>query len=418
MNTPLEIWNERYGNTPTAREAWLERVRSFFPANRRRALDLGCGAGFDSEVLLDWGYEVDAVDFSPAAIEHARRRNPRARHFVMDLAQLPAVPVRRYDVVIANLSLHYFERDVTERIVKNVFALLDVGGVFVMRVNAIDDVAFGAPAGEERASWQTLAVDGVPKQFFDDAKIETLLRAQAEILGCEKLISTRFGRPKSLYEVVAQKREPVGTEPKRRQVGAVVFDGFELLDLYGPLQMFGMLHGHFSIELLAENPGNVRSSQGPRAVASTALANTRGIDLLLIPGGAGTRWQACNPGFLSALREQAERAETVLTVCTGSGLLARTGLLDGRRATSNKRAFGWAREQGANVSWVPQARWVEDGKYFTASGVSAGIDGALAVIERLCGPELARDVALWAEYDRHVDASWDPFAAAAGLEQR
>ena len=90
-------------------------------------------------------------------------------------------------------------------------------------------------------------------------------------------------------------------------------------------------------------------------------------------------------------------------------------MLDGKRATTNKLAFKWVVEQGPRVTWVPEARWVEDGKLFTAGGVAAGIDMSLAVIAKLLNPEIANRVAQGTEYDWHRDASWDPFAKAAGL---
>jgi transcriptional regulator GlxA family with amidase domain len=105
----------------------------------------------------------------------------------------------------------------------------------------------------------------------------------------------------------------------------------------------------------------------------------------------------------------------VATVCTGSLLLARTGLLDGRKATSNKRAFQQVKTYAPKVEWIAKARWVEDGKYFTSSGISAGMDMALALIARLCGRETSLRIASRAEYDWHEDSSWDPFAALAGL---
>jgi len=102
-------------------------------------------------------------------------------------------------------------------------------------------------------------------------------------------------------------------------------------------------------------------------------------------------------------------------VCTGSALLAAAGLLDGYRATSNKRAFGWVGEQGPRVEWVAQARWVQDRDRWTSSGVAAGLDMALALIARLHGQQLAQDVADRIELERHQDAAWDPFAARNGL---
>jgi transcriptional regulator GlxA family with amidase domain len=103
-----------------------------------------------------------------------------------------------------------------------------------------------------------------------------------------------------------------------------------------------------------------------------------------------------------------------MSVCTGSALLARAGLLDGIRATSNKRAFDWVVSQGPAVKWIGQARWVEDGKFATSSGVSAGIDMALAIIARVLGTETAEKDAIGMEYEWHRDAAWDPFAKIWG----
>ena len=98
-----------------------------------------------------------------------------------------------------------------------------------------------------------------------------------------------------------------------------------------------------------------------------------------------------------------------------SGLLAAAGLLDGRRATTNKMFFKEVAALGPNVDWVPEARWVEDGKYVTSSGVSAGIDMALAVIEVTIGPQASEQLAVGTEYEWHRDPAWDPFAKVHGL---
>jgi transcriptional regulator GlxA family with amidase domain len=199
------------------------------------------------------------------------------------------------------------------------------------------------------------------------------------------------------------------------KVGAVIFEGFELLDVFGPLEMFGMLKERAAITMLAEKAGSVRSSQGPACAAEASLAGNHGLDVLLIPGGMGTRREVSNQAFVEELRRHAEAARFVATVCTGSGLLAKSGALDGRRATSNKFAFKWAVEQGPGVRWVPEARWVEDGKYFTSSGVSAGIDMSLGLIARIFDRETSLRVANWAEYEWHEDKEWDPFAKLNGL---
>jgi transcriptional regulator GlxA family with amidase domain len=105
----------------------------------------------------------------------------------------------------------------------------------------------------------------------------------------------------------------------------------------------------------------------------------------------------------------------VTSVCTGASLLARAGMLDGRRATTNKWAFAWVVTQGPAVRWVKEARWVEDGNLVTSSRVSAGIDMTLAVIAPLEETEAAEQIAVRMEYEWHRDAGWDPFSKMHGL---
>jgi len=198
-------------------------------------------------------------------------------------------------------------------------------------------------------------------------------------------------------------------------VGAVLFEGFELLDFYGPLEMFGLLEGDARITVVAEKISPVKSTAGPSGVADATMAGASGFDVLLIPGGIGTRTQMANAEFLAGLKRLAEASRMVATVCTGSLLLARTGLLDGLKATTNKRVFQLVKTNAPKVNWIARARWVEDGKYFTSSGVSAGIDMALAVIAKLRGREKSLEIAGRAEYEWHEDNSWDPFATVAGL---
>ncbi|MCZ6545789.1 MAG: DJ-1/PfpI family protein, partial [Chloroflexi bacterium] len=108
-------------------------------------------------------------------------------------------------------------------------------------------------------------------------------------------------------------------------------------------------------------------------------------------------------------------AELTTTFCNGSHLLAVSGVLDGRTATTNKMLFSQIAADQPNVNWVAEARWVDDGDIVTGSGVSAGIDMALYVIARLFGDETAERLAQVTEYEWHRDPAWDPFAAKAGL---
>jgi transcriptional regulator GlxA family with amidase domain len=198
-----------------------------------------------------------------------------------------------------------------------------------------------------------------------------------------------------------------------RTVGVLLFDQFELLDVFGPLEMLGMHNDDFTIRLVAEQAATVSSTQGQRSVIDDHFADGRAYDLLLVPGGEGTRREVGNKRLLDWLAGAAERAEIVASVCTGSALLAKAGLLDGKRATTNKLAFDWVASQGPKVDWQRSARWVEDGRFWTSSGVSAGTDMALALIARLCGIERAHEAADWAEYIWNEDSSDDPFAVEA-----
>ncbi|WP_299689187.1 DJ-1/PfpI family protein [uncultured Tateyamaria sp.] len=196
-----------------------------------------------------------------------------------------------------------------------------------------------------------------------------------------------------------------------RKIAAVLFPDFEMLDLYGPLEMFSFFPEAFEIRTVALAAGPVKASGGPDTVAQDAVTDGVDYDLLLVPGGRGTRSIVDNQTLLNWLRVQAARAEYVASVCTGSLLLAKAGVLDGRKATTNKLAFDKVAGQTTGVDWQRRARWVCDGNLFTASGVSAGMDMTLAVIEDCLGAKAAKDAARWAEYTRNTDANNDPFAA-------
>ena len=203
----------------------------------------------------------------------------------------------------------------------------------------------------------------------------------------------------------------------KRTLGVVLFEGFELLDVFGPLEMFGLAAEHFEIRLISQTGGMVASRQGPKSVCDDSFQSAPAIDVLLVPGGIGTRREVNNPVLLNWLKERSQQAEFVASVCTGSALLAKAGVLDGLRATSNKLAFAWASFQSEKVQWQKQARWVEDGKVFSSSGVSAGIDMALAVIAKLVSQQAAEDAATFAEYSWQRDADCDPFASVAGVSE-
>jgi len=195
-----------------------------------------------------------------------------------------------------------------------------------------------------------------------------------------------------------------------RTLAAILFPDFEMLDLYGPLELFSFFPDAFTIHTVSAQAGPVKASGGPATLADHAFGEARQYDMLLVPGGRGTRHVDGDKPFLTWLKGQADNADYTTSVCTGSHLLAKAGVLDGRRATTNKRAFDWVADQTSGVDWQRTARWVQDGSVFTSSGVSAGMDMALAVIEDCLGSRSAQDAATYAEYIRNPDPGTDPFA--------
>ncbi len=197
-------------------------------------------------------------------------------------------------------------------------------------------------------------------------------------------------------------------------VSVVLFEGFELLDVFGPVELFSLASG-FEVDYVGARRGPVASSQGAQVVAQRAYAEVGEADIILVPGGMGTRRLVEDDGFLTWLDEVALRSRLVASVCTGSAVLAAAGLLEGCRATTNKQSYTWATGFGRDVDWQPAARWVHDRSRWTSSGVAAGMDMAAALIADQVSPEAAEAAVRQAELEIHRDSTWDPFAVAAGL---
>ena len=210
----------------------------------------------------------------------------------------------------------------------------------------------------------------------------------------------------------AAKTARVGQAPAKKVVGIVLYPDFEVLDVFGPLEMWSYVP-EFRVVMIAEKAGPVRSYQGVATVADYSFATAPPVDVLMVPGGIGTRAQLANPALLDYIRAQHAHTTYTTSVCTGSALLAKAGILKGHRATSNKGAFALAVEQDPSVAWIVKARWVEDGRFLTSSGVSAGTDMALGLVAKMFGRDRAVGLARSLEYEWNADAAHDPFAIAA-----
>ncbi|MGF7156014.1 DJ-1/PfpI family protein [Novosphingobium gossypii] len=206
-----------------------------------------------------------------------------------------------------------------------------------------------------------------------------------------------------------QMTRPVRNPTKR--IGIVIFDRYETLDVFGPVQMWGRLPD-YQIVMISQTGAPVTSSQGVSTNVAYSFANAPQMEIIMVPGGGGTRSEVNNPAMLDFLRRQDRWTEWTTSVCTGAAVLAKAGVLDARRATTNKRAYPWATSQSAKVQWQGRARWVVDGKYVTSSGVSAGTDMALALVEKLYDRKMAERIADGAEYTWNHDPQNDPFAIA------
>ncbi|EGR48300.1 uncharacterized protein TRIREDRAFT_107949 [Trichoderma reesei QM6a] len=204
-----------------------------------------------------------------------------------------------------------------------------------------------------------------------------------------------------------------------------LFSGFQALDVFGPLDALNILSASTPLGLYILSttlspvstipvkdpiPGFIGQSVVPTHTYQDAPSD---IEVLLVPGGQGTRDPELTQPVVDFIASSFPKLRYLLTVCTGSAVAARAGVLDGRNATSNKLAFDWVMSNGPNVNWIRHARWVQDGNIWTSSGVSAGIDMIYAFIADQYGQELADSIATISEYSRSTDPTNDPFSGPA-----
>jgi SAM-dependent methyltransferase len=182
-------------------ERWLPLVRE--RAGERQVLELGCGRGRDTAVLVAAGLGVIALDQSSNAIAEARARAPTAEFHCQDL-RMPFPPeARNLGAVLASLSLHYFRWIETERLIQRIADTLSVRGVLVCRVNATDDFNFGA-SGHPEIEPNLYLVGGQAKRFFDLSSLDQLF-AHWTIVSREHHTIDRYSSPKAVWEIVASR---------------------------------------------------------------------------------------------------------------------------------------------------------------------------------------------------------------------
>jgi transcriptional regulator GlxA family with amidase domain len=194
----------------------------------------------------------------------------------------------------------------------------------------------------------------------------------------------------------------------RKRVGILVFPNVEVLDFCGPYEVFSVTRLHegrrreesspFEVLLLAERADPVVATGGLRVIPDVTIEDCPPLDILVVPGGWGTRREIGNRRLLTWIAERAKEVETLTSVCTGAMLLGQAGLLDGRRATTHWRSLDWMRQSFPAVTVEDKLHVVEEGQVLTSAGISAGIDMALRVVARYCGETVGRATARHMEY--------------------
>lgn len=188
------------------------------------------------------------------------------------------------------------------------------------------------------------------------------------------------------------------------RVAILLFDDVEVLDFAGPFEVFAVARSDqgdpaFDVATVALRSGPVVARHDLTILPTCTPDTLERVDLLVVPGGLGTRRELHNPAMIHFIRATSASARLTLSVCTGALLLGAAGLLDGLSATTHWAAMNELRALDCGVELHPEARIVDNGELITSAGVSAGIDAALHVVARICGQAAALETARYLQYD-------------------
>ena len=201
-----KYWNDVYkrisGGKPTY-DNWLDKYLGLIKKTKGVVLDLGCGLGNDSLFLTERGFDVLSVDYSTQAIKNVKRIIPKAKTKIVDISKKLPFKDEEFEVVIADLSLHYFDDKTTTEIMKEIKRILKVGGYLFARVNSVDDVNYGAGQGEKLED-NYYFVDGYNKRFFSFDDINKYFSVIGEVEACEADM-LRYEKAKKVIEVKVTK---------------------------------------------------------------------------------------------------------------------------------------------------------------------------------------------------------------------
>lgn len=199
------------------------------------------------------------------------------------------------------------------------------------------------------------------------------------------------------------------TQTEPLNVGILIFDDAEVLDFCGPFEVFSVTRllgvdsndetfKPFAVFTIAEQSRTVKAVGGLRVEPHFTIENHPPIDILVVPGGMGTRREMHNTALVDWIRKVSGETRLTTSVCTGSFMLGQAGLLDGHHATTHWLSLDRMQQTFPQVTVVRETRWVDEGDLVTSAGISAGIDMSLHVVERLFGREVAENTARQMEY--------------------
>jgi len=191
----------------------------------------------------------------------------------------------------------------------------------------------------------------------------------------------------------------------KRNVAILLFNDVEVLDFAGPFEVFSVtaeLNNYecFTVYTVAEKPEAITAVNGLSVNPRYCFVNCPRPDILIIPGGIGSRTAMNNPRIVEWVKASSQQAELVLSVCSGARILAKSGLLDGLVATTHREVIAHLRELAPHATIRENVRFVDTGKIMTSGGISAGIDLSFHVVEKLLGAETAAKTARYMEYNR------------------
>lgn len=195
---------------------------------------------------------------------------------------------------------------------------------------------------------------------------------------------------------------------ERRNVAILLFDDVEVLDFAGPFEVFSVTaelnaYKPLLVYTVAEEQRTITAKNGLRVIPDYTLHEAPKPDIIVIPGGIGSKTVITRPKVIAWLQNASREAELTISVCTGARILAKAGLLEGLHATTHQAALEDMRQMAPTTTWADgdwqDTRFVDNGHIITAGGISAGIDASLHVIAKLLGRDKARATAEYMEYD-------------------